>query len=91
MATDKSRYSGLESFQVSDRKGRTVAVLPPAPPAAELTLGVHLHKEAERLDHLAARYLKDSAGFWRIADHNAALLPDALTEVLEIAIPGGKT
>ena len=88
--TDKSRYQDQEAFHVTDRKGRDVAVLPPAPRRDEALLGYHSRVEGERLDHLAGRYLRDPAGFWRIADANEALLPDALAEVLQIAIPGGK-
>jgi len=90
MSDDFSRYKGLAAVHVTDRKGRSVAVLPPAPRGGETLLGHHQRRESERLDHCAARYLKDPAGFWRIADINQALLPDALAEALEIAIPGGK-
>ena len=90
MSTERSRYKDLATATVSDHKGRAVPVLPPAPRGNELLLGHHKRAEIERLDHMAARYLKDPAGFWRIADINQAVLPDALTEMLEIAIPGGK-
>jgi hypothetical protein len=43
-------------------------------------LGLHVLRQGERLDHLAARYLDDPAGFWRIAEINGAMLPDALLE-----------
>lgn len=89
MSTAKGRYGDLDTYHVVDRRGRSTAVLPPAPRRAEPVLGYHRRVESERLDQIAARYLKDPAGFWRIADANDAMLPDALTEVLEIAIPGG--
>ena len=91
MSSGKSRYADSTSFHVVDGKDRTVSVLPPAPRGAEGVLGYHRRVEAERLDHLAVRYLDDATGFWRIADLNEAILPDALVEVLEIAIPGGKS
>ena len=90
MSSDKSRYKDLSAFYVTDGMGRTVAVLPAAPRGEEAVLGYHRRLEAERLDLMAARYLKDPAGFWRIAALNDAMLPDALTEALEIGIPGGK-
>jgi hypothetical protein len=50
-------------------------------------LGIHVLRQGERLDHLAARYTADPAGFWRIAEQNDVMLPEALTEAREIEIP----
>jgi hypothetical protein len=50
-------------------------------------LGEHLHREGQRLDHLANFYLQDPNGFWRIADINDAMLPDALAETDIVKIP----
>ena len=61
-------------------------VLPPAPPA-QLQLGIHALRQGERLDHLAALYLSNPAGYWRIAEQNNVMLPEALTEAREIEIP----
>jgi hypothetical protein len=48
---------------------------------------------AERLDHLAARYLGDPELFWRLCDANNAMVPDELTETvgrrLRIVLPEG--
>ena len=52
-----------------------------------MQLGFHLLKQGERLDLLAARYLNDPAGYWRIAEQNDVMLPEALTEAREIEIP----
>ena len=41
----------------------------------------------ERLDHLAAIYLHEPTGFWRICEANEVMLPEALSEQVEIAIP----
>jgi hypothetical protein len=49
--------------------------------------GYHLLKQGQHTDHLASLYLKDPAGFWRIAEVNGAMLPETLTEQSEIAIP----
>jgi len=42
------------------------------------------------MDLLAAKYLDDPAGFWRIAEQNDVMLPEALTEKREIEIPTKK-
>lgn len=88
MTDPKSRYAALEPETRTDARGRTIRVLPPAPPSDDGILGWHRRKEGVRLDHLAARYLDDPAGFWRICDANDAILPDAIAETLEVAIPG---
>lgn len=87
MFEEKSRYKKLDTYTVTDSRGRLVPVVPvPAPPQAGL-LGIHLRKEAQRLDHLAFKYLQDGAGFWRISEANDAMLPEALSEQQEINIP----
>ena len=49
---------------------------------------IHRRKQGQRLDHLAAFYIKDVYGFWRIAELNNVMLPEALSEALFI-IPDG--
>jgi hypothetical protein len=83
----KSRYAKLTPYVVIDRRGRTVSVVPATDPPGQRLIGLHLHKQGERSDHLAWRYLDDHAGYWRIAELNDVMLPEALTEMLEIAIP----
>ncbi len=87
MFDDKSRYKDLSTYQVEDSRGRTVAVVPVPPAPREAVLGYHLLKQGQRIDHLAAGYLKEPAGFWRIAELNDVMLPEALSERTEIAIP----
>lgn len=87
MFDDKSRYKDAETYQVTDARGREVTVVAtPSAPRQDL-LGYHVRKEGQRLDHMAYRYLDNAAGFWRIAELNDAVLPDALAEADEIAIP----
>lgn len=87
MFDNKSRYANLDTYEVTDHRGRKVIVVPvPGAPAQE-TLGYHLLKQGQRLDHLAKKYLHDAAGFWRISELNDVMLPETLTEALEIAIP----
>jgi hypothetical protein len=87
MFTDKSRYKGLPEYEVTDRKGRKVKVVPVPEGTRNAILGYHLLKQGQRLDHLAATYLNDPAGFWRIGQANEVMLPEALSETSEIAIP----
>lgn len=87
MFDEKSRYARLETYAVVDRRGRVVEVVPVPPAPGEGLLGIHALRQGERLDHLAAKYLGDPAGFWRVAERNDAMLPEALTEAPEIEIP----
>lgn len=83
----KSRYAKAETYVVTDARGRQVTVVAPPPPLDQLQLGIHLQQQGERLDLLAAKYVQDPAGYWRIAEQNEVLLPEALTEQREIEIP----
>jgi hypothetical protein len=84
---EKSRYAKLPPFAVKDRRGRTVQATPPAPPPTAQLLGIHALREGERLDHLAAKYLANPAGFWQIAEINDAMHPEQITERREIDVP----
>jgi hypothetical protein len=84
----KSRYSKLQPYQVVDRRGRTVPVVPVPDAPSQSLLGIHVRKQGQRVDHLAYRYLDDAAGFWRICELNDVMLPEALTETREVGIPG---
>jgi hypothetical protein len=85
---EKSRYGKLATYTVKDHRGRDVLVVPVPEAPRQSLLGTHFHKQGERLDHLAAKYLSDPAGYWRIAEQNDVMLPEALTEAREIDIPG---
>jgi hypothetical protein len=87
MFDPKSRYAKAETYVVTDSRRRDVTVVAPPPPPEQLLLGIHLLKQGERLDLLAAKYLSDAAGYWRIAEQNDVMLPEALTEAREIEIP----
>lgn len=84
----QSRYAlYARTYETVDARGRKVTAVsaPSIPPAA--TLGEHLLRQGQRLDHLAGHYLGDANGFWRIADHNARLLPDATLAGPGVRIP----
>ena len=84
----KSRYvKNATTYQTVDRRGRTIVAVTPAKAPVQTTLGVHRRKQGQRLDHLAAFYIKDAYGFWRIAELNNVMLPEALSEALFIDIP----
>lgn len=83
----KSRYARLVPYVVTDHRGRRVEVVPIPPAPRQAMLGTHLLREGERVDHLAALYFDNPAGFWRIAELNGAMLAEVLTEQREIAIP----
>lgn len=90
MFDTKSRYFGVPERQVTDRKGQTVTVADPAPPAIETLRGRHILRQGERLDHLASQYLEDPAAYWRICELNGIMLPDALAMARELGIPNKK-
>ncbi len=90
MFDDKSRYKQEETYQVEDSRGRQVPVVPVPDPLLQVIQGFHLMKQGHRIDHLSAQYMNDPAGFWRICDANDAMLPEALSEQEEIAIPNKK-
>ena len=87
MTAPKSRYADLPVQMVTDAQGRDVPVLPPAPRGLEQLQGYHRRRDRERLDHLAHVYLDDASAFHRICNPSGAILPEALTEAAEIAIP----
>ncbi len=82
-----SRYANVQIYRVADHRGRQVAIVAvPGAPVQDL-LGYHVLHQGQRLDHLAAHYLNDPSGFWRICEENDVMLPEALSEAPEIAIP----
>lgn len=85
---ERSRYvKHATQYETVDSRGRTVRAVGPAIPPATNSAGDHLRKEHQRLDHLAAHYLGDSNGYWRIVEHNPELLPDAVASKPIVRIP----
>ena len=89
MFTANSRYFGLGTYSVKLANGRTVTAttLPASQPGP--LLGYHPKVEGDRLDLLAARYLKEPTAFWRLCDANTSFSPDALIARSLIGIPSG--
>jgi hypothetical protein len=82
-----SRYLGVPSYQALDHRGRVVTVTAPAPGLDQPIAGWHVRRQGQRADHLAAQYLDDAAGFWRLAEANEAMQAEWLSEQAQIAIP----
>ncbi len=87
MFDKKSRYANQESYLVTDRRGRSVAVVDSPPRPDQSLRGYHQRQQGQRLDHMAFKYLQDPAGFWRIAEFNGVMLAESLSEADEIGIP----
>ena len=91
-----SRYHGIEIATMKTANGETVVYLRrrflPSPNGLVVLLE-HSVVEDERLDNIAAKHIGDPEAFWQIADANAALRPEELTETigrrLRITLPAG--
>lgn len=83
----KSRYAKLPTVLMLDARGRTVEAVPPAPAPLQSLRGRHLRRQGERADHLAALYLSDAAGYWRLAELNDAMTAEVLSELRALDIP----
>ncbi|WP_292995473.1 LysM domain-containing protein [Nitrosomonas sp.] len=91
-----SRYYDIETVTLQTVDDRTVVYLRrrflPAPDRFAL-LQEHVVSQGERLDQVSASFQGDPEAFWRIADANAAMRPEALTEEigrrLRITLPEG--
>jgi len=91
MFSANSRYAGLATYTVTPADGRTVTATTLPVPTKGPLLGYHQRIEGDRLDLLAARYLKQPTAFWRLCDANDGFSPDALAARPLIGIPrGGK-
>lgn len=91
-----SRYYGIETVTVQRSSTSSITYLRRRflpPPERFALLKEHVAVGGERLDQIAAQELGDAEAFWRIADANAAMRPEALTETpgrrLRITLPEG--
>lgn len=91
-----SRYYGLPTARAVLADGREVVfvtrrLLPPTAGFARLTTVRVV--DGDRLDTLAAAHLGAASAWWRLADANAAMLPEALVaeagRALAITLPEG--
>jgi hypothetical protein len=84
---ERSRYRTTPVYLIPDHRGRMVSVVSVPPRPEQPIAGVHLLRQGQRPDQLAAQYLDNPAGFWRIAEANDVMQAEWLTERREIAIP----
>jgi hypothetical protein len=91
-----SRYHGLPIKEHVLADGRVVPYVARRfvpPPERFALLALHAVMDGDRIDNLAAQYLGDATQYWRIADANAALRPETLTEqpgeAVRITLPEG--
>jgi hypothetical protein len=89
MFAANSRYAGLVTYTVTMPDGSTVVATRLPLPNPLALAGYHRRITGDRLDLLAARYLKDPTVFWRICDSNNAPSPDALNARDLVGIPRG--
>lgn len=75
-----SRYESVNDAIHVDSRGREIPYkrlrILPTPPVQQ----AHVVAREDRLDRIAFQYYADPEQFWRIADANAALRPESLTE-----------
>ena len=82
-----SRYETASTVNVTLDDGTLVrAIRPPRREQPEIAT-VHRRIDGQRLDHIAAHYLKDATAFWRLCDAGNAMSPDALAAHRTVAIP----
>ena len=89
MFSSNSRYAQLTTYMVKTADGRAVTVTRLPVPVPLPLAGYHPRAQGDRLDLLAARYLKDATLFWRLCDANNAVVPDALAAGDLVGIPRG--
>ena len=83
-----SRYAKLATYQVLKADGTMVTVTRLPLPAHRPLLGSHPRQSGQRLDLIAAHFLKDATTFWQLCDANNSVVPDALAVHNLISIPG---
>lgn len=82
-----SRYEKMPTYTVTLGDGRQMTAVTLPLPGTPPLLGYHRRLVGQRLDHIAAHYLGDATGFWRLCDANGAPVPDALAAHDLIGIP----
>jgi hypothetical protein len=91
-----SRYFGIDLATLETVNGDKIVYLRrrfiPSPERFSL-LQEHIVSEGERPDLVTAHYMGDAEAFWRIADANAVMRPEELTEAvgkrIRITLPEG--
>jgi len=96
MLSITSRYAGIGTATLEVSEDRTIVYLERRflpQPERFTEVAEHVVSQNERLDNITALYLNDPEQFWRVADANAAMRPEELTERigrrLRITLPEG--
>ena len=89
MFASNSRYYSLPTYSVTLPDGTQVIAVRSALPNKLQLAGYHRRIAGDRLDLIAARYLKDPTFFWKLLDSNNAPTPDALAAAKLVGIPIG--
>jgi hypothetical protein len=91
-----SRYYGVNTNTLTTAGGKIIPYLQRRfilPPEDFALLQNYTIVQGDRLDNLAAKFVGDPERFWQIADANAAMSPEELTEIvgriLRITLPAG--
>ena len=87
MFSDRSRYKQIPVDSVELPNARAVAVVRFPVRGRPPLLGYHQRQTDQRLDHIAAFYLKDAAAFWLLCDENRSRSPHALHSHALVGIP----
>ena len=90
MFAPNSRYAGLATYTVTLPDGTVITATRLPRPNPLVLAGYHRRVVGDRLDLLAARYLKDPTLFWKLCDSNNAPVPDALNARDLVGIPRGR-
>ena len=90
MFATNSRYAKLVPYTVTLRDGHVVTATRLWKSPSQLPLaGYHTKVQGDRLDLLAARYLRDPTLFWKLCDANGTPVAAALEARPLIGIPRG--
>jgi hypothetical protein len=89
MFSPNSRYYALATYTVTMLDGTKIVATGSALPNPLPLAGYHRRVSGDRLDLLAARYLKDPTYFWQLCDSNNTPAPDALAAADLVGIPIG--
>jgi hypothetical protein len=86
-----SRYAKAATFEARLPNGTVVTALVLPAPRSPRPIGYHPRAVGDRLDLIAAKYLNDPTGFWRLCDANDSLVPGALERRALIGVPAGES
>lgn len=85
-----SRYYLSPVYDATDAEGAThatIAIRPPTPPDATVTMYSHLVSGVETIEYLAWRYYGDSSQWWQIAEANGLIFSTDIKPGMTLSIP----